>query len=113
MLTIPRTSLWGSRKRGGFSGRGKQVFIKMLYSKNALLVQILALHLVNSLQSGMGLCLLGEDEQEFRVYQAPYHQPYFRSSLCSYYHAVGKSSHWSQMAWIKILVPGRLGGAVG
>ena len=79
MLTIPRTSLWGGRKWGGLSGRGKQqVFIKMLFTKNALLVQILASHVGNSLQSGMGLGLLGEEEQESRVCRAPQHQLHFR-----------------------------------
>lgn len=73
-----RTSLWCSRTWGGFSGRRKQVFIKMLFTKNALLAEFLALHLGNSLQSGVGLCLLGEDEQESRVRRAPLRQLYFR-----------------------------------
>lgn len=71
MFAMLRTSLWGSRTWGGFSGRRKQVFIKMLFTKNALLAEFLALHLGNSLQSGVGLGLLGEDEQESRVCRAP------------------------------------------
>lgn len=51
----------------------------MLFTKNALLVQILALHLGNSLQTGVGLPLLGADEQESRVCWAPQHWPCFPS----------------------------------
>lgn len=36
----------------------------MLFTQNALLAQLLALLLGNSLQTGVGLCLLGGDEQE-------------------------------------------------
>ena len=71
LLTIPRTSLWGSRKWGGSLDRGEQwVFIKMQFTENALLAQILPLHLGNS----PGLvwdCLLRENEQEPRVCPAP------------------------------------------
>lgn len=80
--------------------------MKMLFSKNALLVQILALHLGNSLHTGLGLYLLGGDEQESRVCWVPQHWPNFRSlSYAINYHAVGKSQRWSQMAWTEILVP--------
>lgn len=44
--------------------------MKMLFTKNALLVEILALPLGNSLLTGVRLCLLREDEQESRVWPA-------------------------------------------